>query len=826
MIEISEELRSKIQTGKVITHARIVIDDHVFGYDNKDNTAVPYDDGSIHKLHLKYDIDQDEFAIGTACLQICEVMLYGAADFEFERKYATIYIGYELDRKFTANGKSYPRIEWLPMGVFFTTEVIKKNSWVSFIGYDRLYKCTDMIYVPSKSLGKNPTVYDAFMDIFKFIGASFDEASFRNMMYSRVDMNLLYGADSDGNTTGYSVRDAMAYLAGKVGGCIIVNRYDKFKLLEYSFPIVQKDVGDNLFIEDEYLITDNDISDFQTNGDGVHGMSYIDVANSGEVIRYENKYTPYKNGFVLDSPIITDTMEAAAVLDRINNVFINKGNIFYMTPCFFNLLNGDISLELGDIITYASKSPYTDGKQSYIPIMHMHITYTGRPDIEIAAYSQTQTQQENRTGPMYRMFSAFKRAANNKYKYLDEAISIVSNQITSANGGYIVVDKNEDGSWRQIRVLDNADNPKTAIVINKNGVGFSQDGGKTINSAAITIDGKIVANSMTGGVLQAAQGYIGDWIIDNGDITYKGGLFADYVGPQRAYRTFLQPAYDDESNIAENTWVFSIQTASVTDGKVGGYSSTWRVEACGDTVQSGKAYHHGDVYITNGKSLETNRVNDLNGNNLIGVISGNTVIGLGDQNRNTNIYTSPNYSVNFCFGTVGTRISFTHSNDCYWIQTSKTLVLNSSVVHCPGDLKINWTANSGLAPLYVNASGVVVCSTSSERYKENITDDLEDWLNPERLYDLPVVQYNYKDAFRKNELVAGTQIGITAEDVEKYYPNALIRNAEGQAESWQDRIMIPAMLKLIQAQKKQLDEQRNQINDLNARLEKLEKQIK
>lgn len=65
-------------------------------------------------------------------------------------------------------------------------------------------------------------------------------------------------------------------------------------------------------------------------------------------------------------------------------------------------------------------------------------------------------------------------------------------------------------------------------------------------------------------------------------------------------------------------------------------------------------------------------------------------------------------------------------------------------------------------------------------------------------------------------LVPGMQIGILAEDVEKYYPNALIRNNDGQAESWQDRIMIPAMLKLIQEQKKQID-------DLTKRVEKLEK---
>lgn len=119
-----------------------------------------------------------------------------------------------------------------------------------------------------------------------------------------------------------------------------------------------------------------------------------------------------------------------------------------------------------------------------------------------------------------------------------------------------------------------------------------------------------------------------------------------------------------------------------------------------------------------------------------------------------------------------------------------------------------------MAPLYVNSNNCVTSSTSSKRYKENITEELEDWLNPERLYNLPVVQYNYKDEFKDNELVAGTQIGIIAEQVDKYYPNACIYNQDKQAESWQDRIMIPAMLYLIQKQKKQIDKLTERIGTL------------
>ncbi len=121
------------------------------------------------------------------------------------------------------------------------------------------------------------------------------------------------------------------------------------------------------------------------------------------------------------------------------------------------------------------------------------------------------------------------------------------------------------------------------------------------------------------------------------------------------------------------------------------------------------------------------------------------------------------------------------------------------------NLKLSFSSVSGTLPLYVNANGNVTANSSSMRYKENIKHAIAEWLNPEKLYDLPVVQYNYKHEYADRELVSGTQIGILAEDVEKYYPNALVINKEGQAESWQDRILIPAILMLVQQQHKEIE---------------------
>ena len=138
-----------------------------------------------------------------------------------------------------------------------------------------------------------------------------------------------------------------------------------------------------------------------------------------------------------------------------------------------------------------------------------------------------------------------------------------------------------------------------------------------------------------------------------------------------------------------------------------------------------------------------------------------------------------------------------------------------------GTVKINYTA-SGACPVYMTTGGNLYPYTSSKRYKENIKYELDEDLNPEKLYDLPVAQYNYKEEYADRSLAEGKQIGLIAEDVAEIYPNAVIKNGEGEIESWQSMIMLPAMLKLIQNQKVQLDEQANEINDLKARLSALE----
>ena len=131
---------------------------------------------------------------------------------------------------------------------------------------------------------------------------------------------------------------------------------------------------------------------------------------------------------------------------------------------------------------------------------------------------------------------------------------------------------------------------------------------------------------------------------------------------------------------------------------------------------------------------------------------------------------------------------------------------------------VNQTTTSGGANVRITTDGnLYKYASSSKRYKKDITTEINEDLAPERLYDLNVVQYKYNDGYlAENDQRCGKDfIGFIAEEVAEKYPLACNVDGEGRPEMWEVNILFPALLKLVQDQKKQID-------ILNERLTKLE----
>ena len=117
-----------------------------------------------------------------------------------------------------------------------------------------------------------------------------------------------------------------------------------------------------------------------------------------------------------------------------------------------------------------------------------------------------------------------------------------------------------------------------------------------------------------------------------------------------------------------------------------------------------------------------------------------------------------------------------------------------------------WDGRTGYKQLMLKSS-------SSKRYKDIGNDiseqEIEEWYNIKPLWA------KYKEGYLvKGDENEGRYIPMfIAENVEAFFPEAT-RHQNGLVEDWNERIMIPAMFAMIKSQKKQLDRQKELINQL------------
>lgn len=173
------------------------------------------------------------------------------------------------------------------------------------------------------------------------------------------------------------------------------------------------------------------------------------------------------------------------------------------------------------------------------------------------------------------------------YSFLDKAVNNATNWITNG-AGYMVAVKDEAGNWKEICSLDTPD-IETAINVwrwNNGGFGHSSKGYNGPYETAITQDGKIVANFITAGEMNAGvikagllKGHKGNayFNLDTGEIvstqlssTETDKIYA-YIGiDPRGYKGFV--LYDE--NFVKNKPVVSFSSASSSWDSHEGYG-TW-----------------------------------------------------------------------------------------------------------------------------------------------------------------------------------------------------------------------------------------------------------
>lgn len=356
--------------------------------------------------------------------------------------------------------------------------------------------------------------------------------------------------------------------------------------------------------------------------------------------------------------------------------------------------------------------------------------------------------------------------------------------ITGAMGGYIKIVYNAAGQPQELLFMD-TDDIQTAvnvIRINKNGIGFSNDGyDPTKFVSAWTIDGKFSADFIATGHLLA--NYIQGGTLTLGGADNGNGVLQVLDANGNVIGTFDKDGLSASGNLVmknENVVVAAgiIERGLTNRYRARGFAMTYVHPNTGDYVTQYGMY---PTFSNLGNKILSNLVE-----RIYSTFSWSKTITINGTDGNT-------YSLTFSYDSDG---SFTIKIPGI---SNYTIELNNSVFR------------------YKNRN-VAIESSSSKRYKHSIRPIESADLDPHKLLSLPVVQFEWNDnhPLQYEDMKGQTIPGIIAEDVEEIYPAATIHDTEGRVESWDERRLIPGMLALIQEQDKK-------IKELEARLEKLEK---
>lgn len=313
-----------------------------------------------------------------------------------------------------------------------------------------------------------------------------------------------------------------------------------------------------------------------------------------------------------------------------------------------------------------------------------------------------------------------------------------SNQITAINGGGITVYSGASAT------------SGARVVLNSAGLaGFNSSGDPTFSVSASTgaavFSGSVTGSTITGGTLNIGGNAI---INSSGFLTATGATITGTI-------TATSGSFTGTINSTTGTiGGFNIGTnyLSTTAGTSSGYwfstngdSSFRTVNATGFQMGASGAMTLGGGTISGALTISAT-----------GTISTNGAISAGGTGTITGVFTAVDA------GTV---------------------------------------TNTNTPNAWLSTGGVLRRSTASSiRYKENVTDlvNVEE-LHPKKLLDLPVRAFTYKPEYLTSSDDRYQQLfpGFISEEVDAVYPMA-VDYENGQIESWNDRLLLPGMLALIQ----------------------------
>jgi hypothetical protein len=333
-----------------------------------------------------------------------------------------------------------------------------------------------------------------------------------------------------------------------------------------------------------------------------------------------------------------------------------------------------------------------------------------------------------------------------------------SNQMTAINSGGITVYSGASAT------------SGARVVLNSAGLaGFNSGGTATFSvsasDGAAVFSGAVTGATITGGSLNIA----GNAIISTGGILTATGAIIT-------------------GTITATSGSFT-GTINSTTGTIGGFT-------IGATFLSGTGFFISSASGAGSFNALTANGNLLVNSGLVLATGASTVSAGGNTFNNVGAINVPSGNVTLTSGRLTTNT----------LTVDSTATMNGDVnLGSTQDLRVPYafsTTTANAATVWISSTGQFRRSTaSSERYKTDIVNLIDvPELNPKALYDLPVRAFRFKEGYlpETDDRFGVLVPGFIAEEMDAIYPAAT--DYTDGVETWNDRMIIPAMLALIQDQ--------------------------
>lgn len=286
---------------------------------------------------------QDVFSIGNTPSMCLELVLRNTTDTIFTTNSVNVEIGLKIGNT----------IEYIPLGIFNIEDIKKDDYTTKFTCYDNMTKF-EIAYF--SSLGDKPTLQQVVNELASKTGVQFT-GSLPSYTVKKLE--------------GFTCREVLGYVASLCGGNALITRDGEFTIV---YPTdISRDVGEGVFDlqrdEVKYKVgkITCQIKEQETISKGSLGTDSMELS--------------FENPWVTET-ILTD------IYNRLNG---------------FNYLGytmkwqGDLSLDIGDIITYTDAKKVT----RKLPILYRKLSYDGGLDGELSAKGETKNKNSfNSSGSM------------------------------------------------------------------------------------------------------------------------------------------------------------------------------------------------------------------------------------------------------------------------------------------------------------------------------------------------------------------------------------------------------------------------------------------